>query len=475
MLAARPCRRAKALLVSGALVLACTLSGGSPASAAPDPATSRAAEFFGNTKVYTFHLTIAAADFTRMPPPNGRSGGRGMRRGGGGDITYTKVNAGLEFEGKPWGTVAVRYKGNSSYGGAPSELKRSLKVEFNSPDKTRTFFGLTTIDLNNNAFDPSQMRETLAYDTFRRAGVTAPRTAYAKVYVTVPGLYTREYAGLFTVIEQIDQKFFQDRWGRKVGLLVKPEGLRGLPYLGEAWASYAAPYASKVTAAPDDAARFLAFVKFVNQATDEEFASHLSDYLDVDGFLRFLAVEVVLVNSDSPLAMNHNYWLAVHPVTGKVAWLPWDMNMAFGGFGGEGVDLSLTRPSSPGMFPLADRVLASPDLAARYERVVRDLMNAVFAVPRLTADMQTIGKAIRQAVAEDTSISATAFERSIAENAARFAAPGPAAGGFGRRGGPPLVEFVTARVESVAAQLAGTRTGTPGRGRGFGGPRPFGN
>ena len=50
--------------------------------------------------------------------------------------------------------------------------------------------------------------------------------------------------------------------------LLTPEGLRGLPYLGEAWASYAAPYASKVTAAPDDAARFLAFVKFVNQAIE---------------------------------------------------------------------------------------------------------------------------------------------------------------------------------------------------------------
>ena len=50
---------------------------------------------------------------------------------------------------------------------------------------------------------------------------------HAKVYISVPGQYERQYAGLFTVIEQIDQTFFKDRWGKKVGVLVKPEGLRG--------------------------------------------------------------------------------------------------------------------------------------------------------------------------------------------------------------------------------------------------------
>jgi len=457
-----------------------------------DPVTGNAEAFFGLSKVYTFHLTIAAADFRKMPPPNGR-GGRG--RGGGrgvagmfdGDSGYTRVPATLQFEGKDWGPLTVRYKGNSSYRGAPSELKRSLKLDFDVPDKTRMFFGLPKLNLNNNAFDSSQMRETLAYDVFRRAGVVAPRTAFAKVFITVPGQYHRQYAGLFTVVEQIDQTFFKDRWGKKVGVLVKPEGLRGLPYLGDDWTSYKAPYASKGTAKAGATARFIAFVTFLNQASDEEFARRIGEYLDVEAFLRFLAAEVVLVNTDSPLAMNHNYWLTIQPDTQKVVWVPWDMNMAFGGFGGGDPDLSLRQPSAPGMFPLADRLLAIPGVVQRYDQIVREMATANFTASRLGTQMQVLAAAIHDAVATDSTTTVASFERNLAENPSVIPAavqgntggpggPGgfPGRGGFGwgGRNAPPLRQFVTARIESVVEQLDGTRQGTTGRaGRGgFGGP-----
>src|SRR5262249_26633444 len=159
----------------------------------------------------------------------------------------------------------------------------------------------------------TQMREALAYDVFRRVGVAASRTAYAKLFITVPGKYKEEYAGLFTVVEQVDQSFFKDRWGKKVGMLLKPERLNGTPYLGDDWKNYEKRYVSKITAKSEDAARLIAFIKFINQASDDDFFRHIGDYIDVDQFLKFLATEVVIVNTDSPLAMNHNYWLTVHP------------------------------------------------------------------------------------------------------------------------------------------------------------------
>ena len=458
------------LVLATVLLVACAASAG----AAPvlDPAKDTSEAFFGLTKVYTFQLTIAAADFQRMPPPSGRGGrGRGGGAFAGADAGYPKVFARLQFDGKDWGTLTIRYKGNSSYGGAPSELKRSLKLDFDAPDKSGTFFGMSKLNLNNNAFDPSQMREVLAYDVFHRASVPAPRTAFAKVFITVPGLYMREYAGLFTVVEEIDQTFFKERWGEKVGVLVKPEGLRGLPDLGDEWANYASRYVSKVTAKLDEAARFIAFVKFVNQASDEEFARRIGEHLDVDEFLHFLAGEVVLVNTDSPLAMNHNYWVTIHPDTHKVIWVPWDMNMAFGGFGGGDADLSLHKPSAPGMFPLADRVLAIPALVQRYDQIVREMTTANATIGRLNTQMQTVAAAIRAAVAADTTTTMAAFERNLVENPALVAGLAQGNGGGGRgRGGPPLRQFVANRVESVVAQLDGKRDGTPGRSRGFGGP-----
>lgn len=426
---------------------------------AADTAAQSADRFFGLDRLHSFELVIAAEDIERMMPDSGRGGFRFS------DTEYPKVPAVLHFEGKEWGKLQVRYKGNSSFMRAPTALKRSLKLDFDAPDAKRRFFGMRTLNLNNNAFDPSQMRETLAYDVFRRADVPAPRTAFAKVYLTVPGHLEREYAGLFTAVEQIDQTFFEDRWGQKVGLLLKPEDVQGMPDLGRDWSRYATAYASKVNAKERDAGRFMAFVRFVNSASDEDLVEHLHEYLDVDEFLRFLAVEVAIVNTDSPLSMNHNYWLTTHPKTGKVIWLPWDMNESFGGFRFGDVDLNLYAPSIPGYFPLAERLLGIPTFVRRYEEVLRTVLRTNFTAERLDDEIARLAALIRPAVATDRSLTMEDFERSVVSSAASNA--GIARGRFGGFGhsGPPLRQFIHARIASVSAQLeaAGgeTRTQAP--------------
>jgi len=447
-------------------------------AAALDPLYSSADDLFGAARLHTVELTISGADFARMPPANGR-GGRGM--GGGWQGTpnddssgYTRVPAALRFDGQDFGQISVRYKGNSSYRGAGTDLKRSLKLEFAHGDIHHRFFGLRVINLNNNAFDGSQMRETLAYDVFRQAEVPAPRTAYARVYLTVPGQHEHEYAGLFTIVEQVDQTFFKQRWGRKVGVLVKPEGLSGLPDLGNDWQAYAKSYSSKVKAHPADAQRLIDFVQFVDHAPDQNFAAHLADYLDVDEFLRFLAVQALIVNSDSPLAMNHNYYLTVHPDSGKIVWVPWDMNMAFGGFRRAELDLSLFRPSAPGVFPLAGRVLNDPALLQRYRHTLQMLLDTDMTRARMEAQIRRGLAEIHAAALLDPAGGAAQFEVNFAERVPARAHGVPARvdefeddnfGGVGMRGrnGPPLRAFIVQRIVSAREQLAGTRTGVPGR------------
>ena len=449
-------------------------------AAAPtlDPEYASADDFFRAARLHTLELTISQADFARMPPAGGH-GGRGI---GGWQGTpeedssgYTKVPAELRFDGVDFGQIAIRYKGNSSYRGARTDLKRSLKLEFAHGDLHHRFFGMREINLNNNAFDGSQMRETLAYEVFREADVPAPRTAFTRVYITIPGLHEHEYAGLFTLVEQIDQKFFEQRWGRKVGVLLKPEGLMGLPDLGKDWQPYAKAYASKLTARDEDAQRLIAFVQFVDHASDQDFATHLGDYLDVDEFLRFLAVETLIVNSDSPLAMNHNYYLTVHPDSGKVVWVPWDMNMAFGGFRRGELDLSVFRPSAPGIFPLADRVLADPALSQRYRHTLETLLASDMTRARMEAEMRRLLTQIHAAALMDPASGPRQFEANFVEHApahAHGAAGKPVDdfeddnfGGIGihERDGPPLRAFIEQRITSVHEQLAGKRAGIPGR------------
>src|SRR5262245_46158785 len=332
--------------------------------------------------------------------------------------------------------------------------------------------------------DPSVLREALAYDVFRHAGVPASRTAFARVFITVPGKYEHEYAGLYTVVEQVDGTFLKARFGEKSGLLLKPERVNGLPYLGDNWAAYARQFEEKTGTKSKATKRFIAFVRLLNLARDAEFARQIDSFMGMDEFLRFLAVQAVLANLDSPLLTGHNYYLYLNSATDKLAWIPWDLNEAFGGFMGGGraddmMDLSIHKPFTR-RNRLAERILALDGATEKYDAILRGLIATNFTAPRLGEEMDAAAKAIREAVKQDRSLSLAQFERHLSEN------PGPAPHGDGlpiRRGiepgfGPPrggpdhpgggrgpmgpkplLRPFVTKRIESIQAQLAGTREG----------------
>ncbi len=57
---------------------------------------------------------------------------------------------------------------------------------------------LKKLNLHSNITDASWMNEVLAFQLFRDADVPAPRTSYARVYVTVTGRQERAYAGLYS-------------------------------------------------------------------------------------------------------------------------------------------------------------------------------------------------------------------------------------------------------------------------------------
>jgi hypothetical protein len=67
--------------------------------------------------------------------------------------------------------------------------------------------GMSRINLKSMYNDPSQMREALAWQLFRTAGVPAARHTYAKL------AFDATYYGLFSVIEQVDKRFLKEHFG----------------------------------------------------------------------------------------------------------------------------------------------------------------------------------------------------------------------------------------------------------------------
>src|SRR5882672_4946302 len=111
------------------------------------------------------------------------------------NLQYAYVKAQIKIDGEELHDVGLRMKGNSSYITAATTLHVPFKIDFNRFIPGQHFHGLLTVNLHNNAFDHSQMREHLTYAIFREAGLPASRTSYAKVVLNIPGKYDDKEIG----------------------------------------------------------------------------------------------------------------------------------------------------------------------------------------------------------------------------------------------------------------------------------------
>jgi spore coat protein H len=453
-------------------------------------------DVFGLTKVWEFHLQLPAKEYEAMQPsggmrfpggpggPGGRPLGgpekppekpmekpsepkREVHKGSGFGIEFPWARGEFSVEGKAFKDVGLRYKGNASYMSSSRGLKRNFKVELDHFDAEDRFHGLKTVNLNAGAMDSTRMREALSFAVFRAAGVPAPRTAYAEVTLTVPGKYDKELLGLYTVIEQVDKTFLKDRFKNNKGLLMKPERLRGLEYLGDDWARYKERYAPKHDPLEKEARRVIEFARLINKADDEQFRKEIASYLDVDEFLRFMAANAMLVNLDSFFTIGHNYYIYLNPTTNKFVFIPWDLDLSCAGFPMMGspeqqLDLSLNHPYA-GDNKLVDRLLAVKEIKEQYQKVLKEVAATAFTKEKLLKDVEAIEQATKDARARE-------------KKALEARKEGGGGMGFGPPGGMmgrsiDLRTFVEKRTESVVAQIDGKSKGyVPTMGFGPGGP-----
>jgi hypothetical protein len=407
-------------------------------------------EFFGPTRVHTITLTIEPTAWRAMEPARGGRGGGGPGMMG---LDFPEVRASAAIDGKDY-VVGLRFKGNSSYMMSSRGLKRPFKIDLNQFEKGQNIDGQTKLNLNNNVSDASQIREVLAYEMFRRLDVPASRTALAKVVLDVPGVHDQTVLGLYTLAEQVDSGWLKRRFGTSEGLLLKPEGARGgLPAFGDDWSRYEKVYDPKGKATDAQKARFMAFAQLVSGDDDAAFARKIGDYIDIDEFARFLAGTVVSTNMDSLLSMGHNFYIWQNPTTGKHLFLPWDLNMAFGGFpAGDAVRLSVRQPIA--QHRLVTWFLALPAGRVAYEKACRDAARHLAALVPLYDTVSAVAAPI---AALDPAGDTDGF------------AGGPGRGPGGP-GGPELRPFLTQRAAAVLAQLDGKEEGVTARGGFPGGP-----
>ena len=443
---------------------------------APEQSANTDSLIFSTEQIASFHIHINPEDWTGMLPKQ-ESNPLSRQPKPPGDKSFDHVRGSVSCANRSYHDVGIRFKGNSSLRGSRHSLKKPFLLDFGHFVKDQTCCGHSKLNFSNGFKDPSLMREKIAYDLLQKAGVPAPRAAYAKLYLTVEGRYCQEYLGLYTVVEHIDEHFLIDRFGNGDGLLVEIDHLPDLVYLGEDWEHYSRNFDLR-SGDMSDVTHLIQFIGFLHNSEDEQFAQMIAAQMNVDSFLWLLAVNVVLVNLDSYLGTGHNYFLHQNTESGRYEMIPLDMNEAFGNFrmgnAQQMLDLDIHSPAAGGKV-LVDRILSIGMYKTQYIQHLTHLMETHFRVEAMYQHIDHLDSLIRDAVLADKHklSSSLLFEESIHRNVTlerQPPLPQPSNQGEHRdqrkHGPPPILEeitglkpFVARRVESIEAQLRGDRRG----------------
>ena len=400
-------------------------------------------------------------------------------------IEFQYVHATMDFQGIVYSNVAVRYKGNGTFMHSRNSIKRSLKVDLDKFDKSQKLGTFTKLNFHNCVMDASWMNEVLSYGLYRDAGVPAPQTAYARVLITVPGLYDKKYIGLYSLVENIDSEFIKKQFGNKKGALLKPVTTQLLNYLGDDWGKYNQMYDPKTEMTVEEKSRIIDFARLLTKSNDDEFRRALPEYIDLEKFARYMAVTAWLSTLDSILGVGQNYYIHLKLDSKKCIFMPWDLDNSFGQFQMVGSqeqreNLSLKKPWQ-GENRFLERIYQHEVFQKYYWEFLRKSQKTIFNPERIASQVDTIAKYIRPFVKEESAEMLARFDGMVSGDSQR---PPRVMPGFGpstagnrsdlrmeRRdfrgsrmefGQPPvpIKGFVKARSESVTKQLAGEREGS---------------
>ncbi|WP_367568261.1 CotH kinase family protein [Lacrimispora sp.] len=341
--------------------------------------------------------------------------------------------------------VGIRPKGNSSLRTVAQDDttdRYSFKIEFDHYISGQTWMGLDKIALNNMQGDSTYMKEYLSYDLMDYAGVEAPLYTFSNISVN------GETWGFYLAVEVLEDSYAKRVYGNDHGKLYKPESMdmggsgqrnegnadgnrqrperlpaqediptgnvpiqENLPdedipegisqreqggpsgfggfggqsggatlqYTDDEISSYSTIFDSAVFDTSDkDFMRVINALKKLNAGEDLESA------VDVEATLKYFAAHTILVNLDSYVSnMCHNYYL--YEENGQLTMLPWDFNLAFGGFqsgsASSVVNFPIDTPVSNVSLeerPMIGKLLEVPEYLELYHSYLAEIVDGYF-------------------------------------------------------------------------------------------------
>ncbi len=247
--------------------------------------------------------------------------------------TDVEVPARLLVDGKTYSDVGVHFRGMSSYMAVGEGWKRSLNLSLDFAHKDQELGGYRTLNLLNSHEDPTFMRPVLYLQIAQEFGLPAPKANFVRVVIN------GESWGIYVSQQQFNKDFTRDHFKSTKGTRWKvpgsPGGRGGLSYLGDDVSAYKSIYEIKSKDDPKAWADLIKFFKVLNETPADKLEEALKPVLDVEGALKFLALENALINNDGYWIRRSDYAI-YEDEKGRFHILPHDVNETFSMPGGPG-------------------------------------------------------------------------------------------------------------------------------------------
>lgn len=351
-----------------------------------------------------------------------------------GDFYHTDVEvpAKLTVDRKTYSDVGVHFRGASSFFTVAATRKRSLNLSLDFVHEEQRLGGYRTLNLLNSHTDPTFLR-TILYYQVARAYIPSPKANYVRVVIN------GENWGIYVNAQQFNKDFTRDWFKSTQGARWKvpgsPRGAGGLAYLGEDLREYKKRYEIK---SKDDLKSWTELIKLcrvLNQTPVEKLETALEPLLDIDGVLKFLALENALINSDGYWIRASDYNLYLDE-KGRFHVIPHDANETFGlpegpgargGGSAQGIELDPLAGMEDPDKPLLNKLLAAPKLRKRYLGFVRQIAEERLDWKKLAPAIQEFQRLIAEDVKTDTHklYPFEAFQKGVAEDTEEQGFRGP--------------------------------------------------
>lgn len=239
--------------------------------------------------------------------------------------TDVDVAATLIVDGNTYKNVGMRFRGASSYGMVPTGYKRSFNVSIDMADEDQRLHGYKTLNLLNSAGDPSFM-STVLYSRIANQYIPTPKSNHVRVVIN------GENWGVYVNVQQFNKDFLAEHFESTKGTRWKvngsPRADGGLRYLGDDLEEYKQRYDMKSNDGKKAWKALMVLCKTLQETPLENLEAALEPMLDIDGTLRFLALDIALINRDGYWTRASDYSLFLDSDK-RFHLVPHDMNEAF--------------------------------------------------------------------------------------------------------------------------------------------------